>query len=283
MTATSKQLTTKDSAEAFLALKKSSMEIAAACDKISITDDTSLQLATQNLRNLNSTIGQIEIIRVAEKKPYKEAGEQIDALAKELSKPLALSLDAGKKKILKYNNDKLAAANAEQNRINGIKSEISKYSADAMKAFNECKTIEDLTAKRDDLIKNYFAPGTWAEFDADYQNVRVVLNDYCKQRRIEIQTPAQVDETASEAIKEALEEKVAEVGIQEVANAEFTTTTKFRGLPRYRIIDEAAIPREWLMVDDAKVKAYQKENKETLSNGEVVTGIEFYIEENVKI
>lgn len=283
MTQTSKQIVLKDPNADFLALKQSSLDLAATCDKIVITDATSLQIAHQQYSLLKAKRKQVEDLRVSGQADALKHCQGVNALAKALDTPMKISYEAGEKKILAFNKAEFVKAQAEQNRINGIKSEISKYSAEATKEFDKCKTIEDLTAAREAWIIHFEQPATWVEFDTDYKNVRVVLNDYCKQKRMEIQTPAQVDETASEAIKEVLEEKVAEVGVQEVAQAGFTTTTKFRGLPRYRIVDEAAIPREWLMVDDSKVKAYQKANKDTLGNGEIVTGIEFYIEENVKI
>ena len=276
------QLTVKYAEATFLQLQQSSQEIAEKCAKIEIVDDLTFQLATQNYSMLKSTIGQIEEIRVKEKAPYLDAGKQIDALAKKLSSPLETVLEGGKKKAMAYNQEKLRIAQAEQKRINDIKSAMSKYSSEAVNFISECTTMEELTMMRNQWVVE-FPTDLWAEFSVESAQIKLSLNDLCKNKRIEITTPQQADETISESIKEAIVEKVAEVGIQEVAKAEFQTSTKFRGLPRFRVVDEKSIPREWLMLDESKVKAYQKEFKDTLGNGQVVHGIEFYIEESVNI
>jgi hypothetical protein len=277
------QLTTKDAEATFLALQKSSMELAEKCSKIQITSDTELQLAKQNYSMLNSTIGQIEVVRVQEKKPYKEAGEQIDALAKKLSLPLKTVFEAGKLKILAYEKTKQEIAQKEQNRINAIKSAISKYSADAIKVISECKTMEELTTARERGVKDFIPPVEWLEFEADWKAVKVALNDLCIAKRIEIQTPAQADETMAETIKEHIEAKVEEVAVVENKAAEYSSTTKIKGTWRFELVNLAEVPREYLMLDEKKVKEFIKNNSESLVNGDVQGGIKFFIEDSVSI
>lgn len=280
------QLTTKSAETSFLQLQQSANEIAEKCSKIEIKDDLSLQLATQNYSMLKATIGQIEDIRVKEKAPYLDAGKQIDALAKKLSSPLEIVFDAGKKKVLAYNQEKLRLANLEQKHINDIKLSISKYSAEAIKQITECKTMEELTITRQDWIVNFIpTQAEYFEFLPDAENMKATLNDLCKAKRIELTAPEQADETMVDTIKEAIVEKAQEVGAVESKAAEFSTTTKFRGTWKFEIVDESLIPRNLMMPDEKKIKEYMKSRKDsnTLSDGLVSDGIKFYIEESVTI
>lgn len=279
-------LTPKNAEATFLALQQSSKELAERCSKLTITDDISLQLVTQQYSLLKATIKQIEDIRVKEKAPYLDAGKQIDALAKKLSEPLSTELSSGEKKILAYNRLKAEIAQKEQNRINAIKSAISKYSADAIAEINKCTTIEQLTETRQGWVVNWIpSMETFGEFVENAKEVKIVLNDLCKAKRIELQTPAQADETISETITEAIVEQVAEVGSQEIAQAEFTTTSRLKGTWRFEVVDLSLVPRDLLMIDEKKVKELLKQRKEanSLSDGLVSDGIKFFLEESVTI
>lgn len=279
----STQLTTKSAEANFLQLQQSCNEISEKCSKIEITDDLSLQLATQNYSMLKATIGQIEDIRVKEKAPYLDAGKQIDALAKKLSSPLEVVLDAGKKKVLAYNQEKLRLANLEQKRINDIKLAIQNFSKGAIQDINSCKTLDRLTQARQENIVDFVPPTEWLEFESDYRAMRIMLNDLCKAKRIELTAPEQADETMVETIKEAIVEKVEEVGAVESKAAEFSTTTKFRGTWKFEVVDESILPREFLMLNEKKVKEWLSAHKDALGNGEVQHGIKFFIEESVTI
>jgi hypothetical protein len=277
------QLTTKNAEDAFLSLQKSANEIAEKCSKLTITDDTSLLLVTQQYSLLKGTIADIEKIRVKEKAPYLDAGKQIDALAKKLSTPLETVLAEGGKKLLAYNKMKAEIAQKEQNRINTIKSAISKYSAAGVVAISGCKTIEELAKVRQKGILDFVPPAEWSEFDAEWQAVKVALNDLCIARRIEITAPAQADETLTESIKDAIVDKVEEVGVEEVAKAEFTTTSKIKGTWRFELVDKSQLIQPWIAVDEKAVKSWIAKNKDNIGNGEIVDGIKFFIEESVTI
>jgi len=171
------------------------------------------------------------------------------------------------------------AYNTEKKRVeDAIKADMSKYSSDTMNAISGSLTMEELTLSRENRIVKFTPPETWSKFDKEYQAIRVALNDFCKQIRIEIQTPAQADEVITEAIKDVVVEKVAEI-----TQTAFETTTKFRGTWRYEVIDLAAVPRGLLMIDDKKVKEFIKTDKDSLKNGEIIAGIKFFVEESVTI
>lgn len=98
----------------FEALKKQSQTIAENCSKLTVTDATSLAIATQNLSKAKESIRNIEKIRKATKDPYLKAGQQLDALARNLSSPIEDALKAGEKAILEYNKIEEQKARQEQ-------------------------------------------------------------------------------------------------------------------------------------------------------------------------
>ena len=72
----------------------------------------------------------------------------------------------------------------------------------------------------------------------------------------------------------------------EVVEAPVVEVVKPKGLTetwKFKVVDESAIPRELLILDEKKVKDWLKTNKDKLSNGLVVGGIEFYIEESIRL
>ncbi len=277
------QLSIKNAENTFLQLQNECKQLEIECNAINIIDKASLKIATQALSRLKAKIKEVEEIRVPLKAPALDVCRQIDALAKTLSSPMEVIFDKKRKEILLWNQQEEAKAIAEQNRINSIKSAISKYSAEAIDIFNKCNTLEGLNVARETYVLNFPGDETWFEFTPDAELMKVNLNDYCENRLIEIETPDQADEEVAEAIKEVIEDQVSRVGDNEIIQAEYLTPTKYRGLPRFRIVNENQVPRAWLSVDEAKIKEYQKKNKDNLSDGDVRFGVEFYIEKNVNI
>lgn len=63
-----------------------------------------------------------------------------------------------------------------------------------------------------------------------------------------------------------------EIDKPETAIATGSGLVKFRTVPKFEIVDEAKVPREYLVIDEAKVRESMKEGKE-------IAGIRFYTEE----
>lgn len=274
----SKEITIKGSEATFLALQQSSTELAERCSKLTITDDTTEKIAIQNYSMLKDIIGQIEDVRKREKAPYFEAGKQIDALAKKLSDPLTSVLEQGRGKVAVYNTYK---REAERKRVNKIKEFMDTYSKGAIHAISECTTMEELSDCRESWVVSFPGEEIWCEFTPEAEQMKLTLNDYCKNKRIALQTPEQVDEVIEEVIKESIVEQVAEVSNREVAPLK--TATKFRGTWKYEVIVIDQVPRQLMMVDDKKVKEFMKENKDSLVDGITLNGIKFFVDENVII
>lgn len=269
----------------FEALKKASQEIANKCNLLTITDTVTLSIATQNLSMAKNQIDAIEKLRKEAKEPYFQKGKQIDKLASELSGPIEQALMAGKVKIKAFNDAEEAKAIKEQNRIKAIKIAIQDYSSSFIEKINKCTTEAALLEMNSQYIKKFPGEETWFEFMDEAQEMRKSLHDYVKARKIQILTPKESDDETVEEIKNQIIEKMEAVGVQEIANASYSTTTSFRGTWKAELIDINAVPKDWLIVDDKKVKEYLKQQKDAgqLKDGDLKNGFRFYIDKSVSI
>ena len=269
----------------FEALKKASQEIANICNLLTITDSVTLAIATQNLSKAKMQIDAIDKLRKEVKDPHWQKCVQIDKLAAGLSTPIEQAFNAGKVKIKAFNDAKLAKAIKEQNRIKAIKDAIQAYSNTFIEKINKCTTESGLLEMNAQYIKKFPDEETWFEFMAEAQEMRKNLHDYVKARKIQILTPNESDDETVEEIKNQIIEKMEAVGVQEIANASYSTTTSFRGTWKAELIDINAVPKDWLIVDDKKVKEYLKQQKDAgqLKDGDLKNGFRFYIDKSVSI
>lgn len=278
------EITLKTEAASFDALKDQSKSLADLCNQITITDDVSLGIATQNLSKANDKVKQIEAVRISAKAPYLAAGKEIDAMAKALSTPIEEAVNAGKKKIIAYEHIKEQERQKEIARINAVKTKIKDYSDTAIKAMSDAKTEAELIEAHFKWIKNFPPADNWAEFTEEATQMRQTLLDFASARKIEINTPHQADEETTEAIKVYVNENIEEVGATKIADIQDTAPTKgIRTNWTFEVIDISQVPLKYLMIDDKKIKEYIKDNKDNLTDGQVVRGIKFFTEKTVTL
>lgn len=277
------EIALKNEEAQFNALKKSATYIAAQCNSIVITDDTTLGIANQRLSELNQTIKNVDSLHKQLKEPHLRNCQSIDGLRKALYDPMASALLTGKNKILAYNNEVKRKAVIEQNRILSIKNAIADYSNDAIAEMDNCKTLLELREVRDRLIVN--APGAekWFEFLPNFLETRNTLNEYAKSVKTRILTPKQADEQETIIIAEAIQESNNQIGTEAIAETFVPKLKGTRQTWKWRVDNICDVPLEWLKVDEEIVKEYLKTNKEILVHGKCVNGIEFYLEEGLTI
>lgn len=275
-------LITKEQAQ-LEALKQKSITIASECNLIKITDDTTLAVAMQKYSEANAIIKDIDAKRVEVKAPYWDACTKIDALAKGLADPLKKAVDEGKTKMLTYNKEKQQKALQEQNRILGIKNDIAKYSNDAIKELDACTTMEQLREVRERLIVNHPKEERWYEFLPNFMETRATLNEYAKSRKTSITTPLQADEEEAIIIKEVIQESNNNIGTEAIAE---TVVSKMAGTRKtWKFSPECLddCPQDWITLNDAVVKKWMSDNKESLIDGGVIKGVRFYQEDSITI
>lgn len=276
---------TKETKEAkeFNKLQAQVTDIVQRAAELKITDSTTLAIATQVLSEVKQAYDNVEAKRVELKEPSLQEGRAVDALAKAYLTPLKAALDKGKSIIMAYNYEQAQKAIKEQQRIEGIRDKISAYSKSTMIAIDFAKDEKELRDINDRYIVKF--PGTekWFDLEPEAQAMRLLLRDYIKAVKIQMLTPEEADEQVLDVIKEYAAEQIAEVGKQEIEQAAFTSSTPFRASWQFSLVDIKAVPKEWLIVDDKKVKEYIKENKDTLVSGDLKNGFHFFQEQTVVI
>lgn len=276
------EITLKNEEAQFNALKKQATDIADQCKLLAVTDEISLAIATQNLSKANAVVKQIEAVHKITKAPHWDNCKKIDALKNALCEPIEQAVNLGKKNILAYNAEKQRLANLEIKRINDIKNGITDYSNDAIAEMDACTTIEQLREVRNRLIVNH-PTEKWAEFLPNFMAAREILNEYAKSRKTAILTPLQADEEETINIADSIQESNNQIGSEAIAETVVTKLAGSRLTWAWEVDNIANIPLEWLQPDEAIIKAYMKDNKTSLADGQVINGIKFFQQESLTI
>jgi len=200
----------------FEALKKQSQQITQNCSQLTVTDSTSLAVATQNLSKAKEFIRNVEKLRKEAKDPYLKAGQQIDALAKNMSSPVETVVKLGEKAILDFNRIEEEKAKKEQQRILNIKADMHEYSLTTRMNVDECTIVESLDIAYDYWIKNFPGEERWFEFMDEANQMRIALQDYIKQKHIQLTAPKEADETIQEVIQETITAQLEVFGAEEI-------------------------------------------------------------------
>lgn len=267
----------------FEALKKQSQQIAENCSQLTVTDDTSLAVATQNLSKLKEFIRNLEKLRKETKEPYLKAGQQIDALAKNLSNPLEASLKSGEKAILDFNRIKEGEAKKEQQRIQVIKDNVVSWQRRAIIQINNAETTNELDTAYGYWVKDFPGEEVWFEFMEEATQMRVMLRDYVKQKHIHLTTPKEADETVQEVIQETITAQLEVFGAEEIKASEFTTTSNIKDKWVFELVEVTQLPPMWIALNEKNVKEWLKNPDAELTDGLILGGVKFSIEKQLKI
>lgn len=243
---------------------------------IEIKDETTLSILEQSMSKLNDLVVRVEEVRVSEKKPHLDNCNAIDNAAKYV-------VTASKKSILDAKDRKVVwikAIEAENKRKQDIQDKI-----DAMSTyFNEKIESEDLTVIN--KMKTTFGGVKLDNYAERSKEVEALVLNFLKIiniRIIELDSLGNASPDEQEAIKESLEEAkqavqetVQENKVAQESLVSFSTPKKTRRPWTYEILDLTKVPREWLILDEDKVKEYIKVNGDTLVDGQVLSGIKYF-------
>lgn len=89
---------------------------------------------------------------------------------------------------------------------------------------------------------------------------------------------ASEDAIALEKAKREEEERLAAERARIEAEEEMNATRNIRGNWRFELVDKTKLTPEWTTIDEAAVKAYLKDNKANIKDGEIINGVKFYKE-----
>lgn len=70
------------------------------------------------------------------------------------------------------------------------------------------------------------------------------------------------------------EEERNRLAAEEAANK----TTKTRRVWKFELVDKSKLSPEWTTIDEAAVKAYMSENKDSLKDGQIINGVKFVLD-----
>lgn len=279
-----------------------------------------IQSATEIGVESKKVLDQIEKKRKEVKAPILELGNGIDAFAKEIGGPLEKDLAKFKEAILETKKElKLKAEKDEMERKE--KEEKEKRKAEEKKAAQDAirKSIKDFEESTTLLIEQcdnkealqsiistakQFSVDS-EEFKSETEDAKVRLITLAKTKlsnpshfekvKMEVEKEKRVEDIKIK--KQELEELQAQTTISIRRTVEEKTISKqvqqsTKGIAKnlkFQLEDITAVPVEWLIVDESKVREWLKENRqvitEQLTDAESVQkyGLKFYYEENLKL
>ena len=296
--------------EKFDQLQKTVNDQVATLASINVIDETSLAVANQQLSKTKQITNLIESARKELKEPYFQAGKQIDALAKALDVPLEEKVSDVKSKILLYNKEvekkkqadlleiqakqkivedqQKALQQAEIDKANKLQIDIVAFEKKAFDTIKGCSTMEDLgqayksyvtelPIEYGDVVKNRIISIGVAKKNmlttpsVDTTNAFNIA--YATVTGTEVKVEAKVIEVPA-AITAQLEQEKQAIAIQ-------SAPSNIRKTWTFEVENFFNLPTEWLMPNEKAIAEWQKENKESMSEGMIYKGVKFFTKETV--
>lgn len=270
---------------------------------IKVIDETSQAVANQQLSKAKQLVKQVTEAHALVKEEALRFCQSADKAKREMITPLDSAMNLTETELLTYNRKVEADKKAEIERLEAEQEVLRKEAEDAKQALitqmqefearafnliNEAINppqlssvytmyIQEFPALYDVAIKERISKLGKAKLDAiqngSIGNLQIYQDMYCEYTgtRIEIVAPeiAQPKFDAIEIKKSVIEHSAP------ASNIKKTWT--------FEIMNLTEVPLEFLMPDESKIKAYIKDNKEKLVDGNIVCGIKFFIESSVKI
>lgn len=218
----------------------------------------------------------IEKKRVSLVKPYNDEVKRINAHAKELAGKLPPAIKTASDAVLAYNNK--LAAEAKQRLISARMDQLSTLE------FVRNKTEEEWTAfvNGDIIVERYVVE----QYDDANWKIKInqlvaSINARNMQKLQELQKQKEVDDffgdeqAASEVAAKIEEVKPVEAPVRHVPAF---GSQKVKGITKrwtFEITDASAVPREYLIVDEAKIRAAMNAGERSIA------GIRFYQTESL--
>lgn len=263
----------KASLSKFENVKQQLDERAKQCLLIKVTDEPSLAVCENNLGKMNDLIKEVENVHKEIKKPHWDACTAIDAAKNYVLDFIVNPVDYLKGEKVNYIKKVEAEAKRKsdlQTKFIGSKYALEEGLKDAT-GLEECDEWLKILSITPNIIK-------WQELSIQVMELQknyITLFTLKKQELLAIET-ASPDEL--EAIKQVQEEAKANIQDVVVESTPIVEIKKVRRTWKFEVHSLADVPREFLMVDETKVKEWMKERESRLVDGEVVKGIRFFKE-----
>ncbi len=269
----------------FQALKESADGLAAECAQVKVTDDVTEAIGSQIIVKAKNFKNVIEAKRVELKAPSKKEGEDIDAAAKYIVEELKKAIDSANKGLLAFKEKKENERLAEFHRINQLKVDLGNQKKNIMQMINHATTGDQLKSIFVNYIKTFPTAEVWQDIATDAAAVLVELKNYGSARKQMLANPEKAAELqqVQDEIAEAIEETTASAGEVMLADNAANKTTGLRTNFKQEVVNIAEVPRHFLIVDEGKLKAFHKLEREEgrLLEDTTIYGIRFYPEKSL--
>ncbi len=269
----------------FQALKESADGLAAECVQVKVTDDVTEAIGSQIIVKAKNFSKVIEAKRVELKAPSKKEGEDIDAAAKYIVEELKKAIESANKQLLAFKERKENDRLAEMHRINQLKLELGHQKKNIMQMIDGCKDVVALKSIFVNYIKTFPTAEIWQDISGEAETVLTELKNYGSAKKQILTNPEKEEElkVVQAEIAEAIEEVAESAGEVLLADSQANKTTGLRTNFKQDIVNFDEIPRQFLMVNEAKVKAFHKEERDAgrLLEETIIYGIRFYPEKSL--
>lgn len=233
---------------------------AETCLQIKVTDENSLAVMENQLGKMNDLVSAVNEMHKVGKKPYLDKCNAYDG-----AKNYVLDFKVDPIEYLK--NEKIAFIKLTAD-YNSFLSWI-KTSYDILENVGGCDLFTKTLSKE---VKEERWKGFTERVKAEVEKYKKLVE--LKKEELTALENATPDE--AEAIKQNAEEAKQEIESADVAPAISFSFKKTRNPWTYEVVDINSVPKEFLMVDESKVKEYLKANSDSLEDGKVVNGIKYY-------
>lgn len=283
-------------------------ELSLQVQQIKIVDETSLAIANQKLSTVNNHLKLIEEKREELKAPINKAGKQIDSTAKELKAPFEAGIAYLKSQIISWNQQVMnKEAELKRQQLEEAKIKEEKRITNYIKQVKDwleaqlaaCTTIEHGQGIMES-IKGLQPASVMGKYEPEYTElissykllfikkvselsgllpIGTTDNDV---KNLGGHLAGHIDNISAETnAKQEMAVMAQEEIKQEIVNLDATKASNVRYNWKHEVVDISQVPAHFLMVDEAKVKEWIKENKEVLVDDQVVGGIRFFKEMSV--
>jgi hypothetical protein len=242
---------------------------AETCLQIKVTDSDSLSVAENNMGKMNDLVKVIEKTRKDEKQPHFERGKAVDAAAAYVSESSEEALKHLKDEKIAY----IRLVETENKRKQDIQDSIEKtkhWCQSRLEMIKDYDNCDYCIVKLNELLGK---PESYQEF---YPQLEEIASSYIRLFNLKKQEFAAESPDELEAIKEVQAEIKQNIESADVPKVEVEVISKVRRPWTYEVVDINSVPKEFLMVDESKVKEYLKANSDSLEDGKIVNGIKYY-------
>jgi len=240
---------------------------AETCLQIKVTDENSLAICENQLGKINELVKAVESVRKSEKEPHFEKCKAIDAAAAYVSELPEVALKHLKDEKIAY----IRKVEAENKRKLELENKYIKLREYLEACYSSRHTIYRCDYYLGEL-SNPVNKEKWQEFTPQVETLYKSFHTLFLAKKEELVSGTDLFSENTEAIEEAK----ANIELADVPKVEVEVISKIRRLWTYEIVDISLVPKEFLMVDESKVKEYLKANSDSLEDGKIVNGIKYY-------